>query len=195
MQRLIKPVLVAVVLVLLAACSGDQNPPSPATPTAGVATDDPAYPGPQEPFEPAYPIEGFNEEIFEAGLTPNAPPPTFSDETGAMTIKLTYPDGERPVRGQLFFAAGTIPVQGVEDAFIPALDPDNDASGHSDSVGVLVISEILPGKYTLTLMTPLGPILVESVATGDAIVFEIVANQVLDLGDEAVFLDADTLEP
>ena len=97
--------------------------------------------------------------------------------------------------GQLFFAAATLDVPDLEGAFIPALDTTVDKSGHSDGVGVLVISEIPPGRYALTLMTPLGAILVEKAGTTDAIIFEIVANEVTDLGEVSVFLEADTLEP
>ena len=195
MPRSIIFLLSLTLLLLLAACSPAGNTPAAETPTSGLGSEDPGYPGPETPYEPPYPIEGFSKEAFEAGITPNAPPPTFSAETGALTIQLRYPDGERPVRGQLFFVAGTIPVQGVEDAFIPALDAANDPSGQSDSLGVLVISDIPPGRYALALSTPLGAILVEEAGSNEPVVFEITANEVTDLGSLSVFLNAEKLEP
>ena len=195
MRRLILSALLLPAVLLLAACVPTENPPAAGTSTAGIDPNASGYPGPENLYEPPYPIEGFDRETFEQSVTPNAPPPSFSADTGAMTIRLAYPDGSRPVRGQLFFAAGTIPVQGVDEAFIPALDAETAPSGHSDNLGVLVISEIPPGKYALTLMTPLGPILVENAETDEPIVFEITANTLTDLGGETVFLNAETLEP
>lgn len=179
--------------LLFAACTSTAVTP---TPTAGPTGDpgDPGYPAP-ETYEPPYPVESQDREIFEQNLTPNAPDPEFSADTGALLVLLSYPDGERPVRGQLFHAAGTLPVQGVEGGFLPVLDAENDPSGHSDAQGKLVISNIAPGKYALTLMTPLGPILIEDAATREAIIFEITAGSVTDLGTIAVFLEAETLEP
>jgi hypothetical protein len=146
-------------------------------------------------YEPPYPIEDLSAQIFEQNVTPNAPAPKFSADTGALTVILRYPDGARPVRGQLFFAAHTIPVPDMEGAFIPALDQNADSSGQSDGVGVLVISEITPGKYALTLITPLGPILVETTGDNEPIIFEIMAGELTDLGELVIFLDAEALEP
>lgn len=197
MSQSFKLALLLAALALLAAC----NPPA-ATPTIpteptdpGDGPGDPGYPSAQETYEPPYPIESSDHELFEQSITPIAPTPFYTADTGAMTIVLVYPDGQRPVRGQLFFAASTLAVPDMGDAFIPALDPLLDKSGHSDGVGVLVISDIPPGRYVLALMTPLAPILVERSDSMESIVFEIVANELLDLGQVAVFLDAETLEP
>jgi hypothetical protein len=195
MLRSIRFTLLLILIALLAACTAPTATPAPtATTVPGSEPGDPGYPAPEN-FEPPYPIESSGSEIFEQSVTPNAPPPVFSTETGAMTITLVYPDGERPVRGQLFFAASTLPVPDLEGAFIPALDQLTNKSGHSDGVGVLVISEIPPGRYALTLLTPLGPILVENSSSKESIIFEIVANELTDLGEVAVFLDPETLEP
>lgn len=193
-KRLIIPLMVFV-LVFLVACSSESVTEAPATQPApdGAPTED-GYPGP-ESIGPGYPVENNVAEQFEQSLTPNAPPPEFSSDTGAFSVALRYPDGERPVRGQLFFAAGTIPVEGVEDGFIPVLDQTNDPKGHSDAQGVLVISNLAPGRYALALMTPLGPILLEYADTSETIIFEITAGEVTDLGTQAVFLNAETLEP
>lgn len=193
MNRLKQLIVMIVITASAAACTPEATQPpvlteeSRETPGAG-------YPGPTV-YEPPYPIEDLSAEIFEQHITPNAPAPEFSAETGAFMVTLRYPDGERPVRGQLFFAAHTIPVPDLEGSFIPALDQNNDPRGQSDGVGVLVISNITPGKYALTLMTPLGPILVETAGDNEPVIFEIVAGELTDLGELVIFLDPEALEP
>lgn len=197
MKRKTVILLIFSAFLLLAACtSGGATTPAPTADGSqgGLGPGDPGYPVPST-YEPPYPIDSNEREVFEQNLTPNAPPPAFSEDTGALAVTLLYPEDGRPVRGQLFFAATMLPVQGVEDGFIPALDTGADPSGTTDSHGVLVISEIPPGKYALTLMTPLGPILVESQTTQDTILFDVTANELTDLGEIVVLLNADTLEP
>ena len=197
MNRKTAILLILSVFFLLAACtSGAVTTPVPTAggSPGGLGPGDPGYPAPAT-YEPPYPIESNEGEIFEQNLTPDAPAPAFSADSGALTATLLYPEDGRPVRGQLFFAATMLPVQGVEDGFIPALDTAADPSGTTDSHGVLVISNIQPGNYALTLMTPLGPILVESEAAQDSILFEITANELTDLGEIVVLLNAETLEP
>lgn len=195
-------VVVSLLFSLLAACSATEAPDSagetPGEASATQALDasepgDPGYPEPEVAVDAGYPA--LVSEEFEANLTPVAPEPEFSSDTGAMTVVLRYPDGERPVRGQLFFAAGTLPVEGVDGGFIPVHDQVNDPSGHSDAQGKLVISNIPPGQYALVLFTPLGSVLVENSATNEALVFDIIAGELLDLGEIVVFLNAETLEP
>jgi hypothetical protein len=172
----------------LAACTGAL--PGAATP----GSPDNSYPPPGGETS-SYPIDQPGREAFEAQITPNAPAPVFDAGTGAFTIKMLYPDGESPVRGQTFFGTEMIPVPEIPDAYVPALDTTTAPGGQSDSQGVLVMSSLPPGKYALALMTPLGPILVEDQATEETIVFDIVANQLTDFGVVIVLLNMEKLEP
>ena len=184
--------------LLLGACTGSDAPTATAVQTEPAATqpdESGGYPGPIDPGGYPYPIEDNFDEVFEANLTPVAPPAEVSATQGAFSIRLTYAGTNRPVRGQLFLAAGMLPVEGVEDGYIPKLESTGAPSSHSDAQGQLNISLIDPGKYALALMTPLGPILVEAEDTGEAIVFDVSANEVTDLGTVAVQLDPEPLEP
>ncbi len=192
MNKILRIITFLLFSMFFTACSVDAlATPTPAGEAAGNGY---PYPSAGEAY-PSYPLSVPGKEAFEANVTPNAPAPEFSTDTGAFTIKLIYPDGEKPVRGLQFFAAETIPVTEIPGGFIPALDTLRAPSGQSDSQGVLVISNILPGKYVLALLTPLGPILVEDLATEESIVFDVLANQLTDLGEIIVLLNADKLEP
>ena len=183
--------------MLLSACNGSAPTATTEPTAAAVPTDAPngeGYPAP-EGYQPPYPVEDTWIEIFEQNLTPNAPPPEVSAATGALQVVLRYSDSERPVRGQQMFATGTLPVSEIEGGFVPALDPNNDSFGFTDSHGLLVISDIPPGQYALSLITPLGAILIEEFDTREAVLFEIVAGEVTDLGEITVLLNADALEP
>ncbi len=182
--------LTALIALIIAGCQ--------AASTQAPATDSPTettsgYPE-VESSENGYP-SSINREIFEQNLTPVAPDPEFGSDTGALKIQMAYASSDRPVRGQLFFAATMLPVQGVEEAFIPALDTVNDPSGTTDAQGVLVISNLAPGYYALSLMTPQGPILVEGEEIEDTILFDIVAGELTDLGLVTVLLNPEPLEP
>ncbi len=179
-------------VLVLAACAPASDPGQPPTDGPG----DPGYPAPgATDFGPGYPVEDTYEESFYANLTPIAPAPVTTSDLGAVTATLIYANSDRPVRGQPFFAAGMLPVEGVEDSFIPKLDTAVDQQGFSDAQGLVVISGIPPGNYALVLMTPLGPILVEADANSEAITFEITAGEVTDLGTIDVLLDPAALEP
>ena len=180
--------------LLAAGCVPDET--ATLTPTLQQTADANGYPGPGSfDLTPPYPVEDLGKEAFLANLTPVAPAPEFSDSTGAISILLYYADTDQPVRGQLFFAAEMLPVQGIEDGFIPRLSESEAPSGISDSVGQLNISLIAPGNYALALMTPLGPVLVEEAVSNEPIIFEISANQLTDYGTAHVILDQTILEP
>ena len=190
-------------LLAAAACSADptQAPGATAEPT----TDRAGYPAsegypvsdgyPVEGEDPPYPIEDGEADAFEENLTPVAPPPEVTADTGAFSLKLFYAATGDPVRGQLFFAAEMLPVEGMEDSYVPKLHQASAPSGSSDSGGQVHISTIPPGKYSLAVITPLGPVLVEQQGTQEPITFDIIAGEVTDLGTAEVTLNADVLEP
>ena len=184
-----------VILVLLLAACTPQDPGPQNTPAATDSGGSYPYPASASP-DSGYPEGQSFEENFYAALTPNAPTPEFSDELGAVTVQLTYTDtDDRPVRGQWFFLAEMLPVQGMEEGYVPALDSLTAQSGYSDSHGVLVISFVPAGKYSLVLMTPLGAILVESADSSEPIVIDVTPGELTDLGSIAVLLNPEPLEP
>lgn len=181
---------------------GAAGTPAPGESPYPVATDTtgypgyPGYPAPAEDPGPGYPVEDAFEQSFYANLTPVAPPPEVTADLGAVTATLLYMNtDDQPVRGQSIFAASVLVVEDVEDAFIPALDTNVDRNGLTDSMGNVVISLIPPGRYVLTLLTPLGAILVEEEGSTQAVSFEITAGEVTELGTLVVQLDPGPLEP
>jgi hypothetical protein len=189
------PFLISLVLLLaVTACtsSGTSTTEAPSASTPVESVD--GYP--VEEFTSAYPLSDVQgREEFENSLLPAAPAPETSPEAGALTLRLLYMDGEHPVRGQLFFAADMIPVEGIDEAFIPAVSPMEDPAANSDSQGQLTMSLVPPGKYALSVMTPQGPVLVEDLETLETIVFDISAGELLDLGERVVNLLYESFEP
>jgi hypothetical protein len=181
------------ILLALGACSSS----SPTAQPTAIPTDAGSEGGyPIDASDPPYPLtDAQGREEFENSLMAEAPDPQTSQDAGALTLRLLYTDGEHPVRGQLFFAATMIPVEGIEDAFIPAVSPMEDPAANSDKQGRLTMSLLPPGKYALSIMTPQGPILVEDLDSLETIVFEINAGEVLDLGERVVNLLFESFEP
>ena len=153
-----------------------------------------SYPAPTQIQSSSYPApvqeENQNTEPFI-----NAPS-TFDAETGGFEITLFYPGGDRPVRGQTFYAAELLPVTGqLEGSFVPAVDTNSAPRGGSDDNGLVVFSNVPPGNYALVIMTPLGPILVIDNQTEENIEFEILPNQLTEFPSQEVFLNPDVMEP
>jgi hypothetical protein len=89
-----------------------------------------------------------------------------------------------------------IPAEGTQEGmFVPALDTLSAPKDESSEGGEVIISSVPPNKYALTLLTPLGPILVFDSATNKEITLEIIAGQIKDLGTIYVVLDPDNIEP
>jgi len=117
-------------------------------------------------------------------------------ESGALRVSLFYQKNNKPVQFQNLYLAEMIPAQGSQEGlFVPALDTNTAPKDESSEDGEVVISKVPPNKYVLTLLTPLGPILVFDAANNKEITFEIEAGQVKDLGTIHVLLDPDNIEP
>ncbi|HUF37325.1 MAG TPA: hypothetical protein VMN57_02270 [Anaerolineales bacterium] len=181
--------------LFLSGCNGAATAELTTTPTPGEVSNGYPEPGITE-FVPPYPADYSEEEVFQANLTPVAPTPAVSESFGGLSVLLTYANTEeRPVLGQLIYAVEMKPVPNIEGGFIPVLDETVAPSGFTDSMGQLHIGSIPVGQYALALMSPLGPILLEDEASGEAVVLDITANEVTDLGTIAVRLDPAPLEP
>ena len=134
--------------------------------------------------------------------TPAAQVPTFSADTGALTVRVLMSQNSQPVQQQTFYAAPLIPIYitpsagGPDTAYVASLDVTTATRGNSDDVGSVVLSNLAPGKYGLAMyIAPRGPILLQQASDQADVVFDIVAGQVTDLGDLKVLLEASVVEP
>jgi hypothetical protein len=122
--------------------------------------------------------------------------PVVSSDRGAFRIILHYAKNGAPVRGQNIYLAEMLPLQGgMEGAFVPALDTSSAPRDESSASGEVVVSMVPPGKYALSLLTPMGAVLIIDSDTNHEVTFDIAGGKITDLGDLNVVLDQDMLEP
>lgn len=163
-----------------------------------------AYPGPGDgrSFSAAYPAPS------GAYPPPNGAPPSrpaiqktpfVSSDSGAIVVQVLYEENGAPVRGQVFYAATLLPATapgGEVIGYLPRLQADTAPRGESDEQGVVVISRILAGRYTLALATPMGYVFLWG---DDAVVeetnFEVSAGVVTDLGKRTIKIPRNLFEP
>ncbi len=119
-----------------------------------------------------------------------------NSSSGDIKARFSYSDSGRPVRHQIFYVTNLLPMIGnTANTFMPALDARTAPQGESDESGNVTISSIPPGRYALSLMTPLGPILVKDASKDTDIIFEVTAARVTYLGDINILADSSLLEP
>lgn len=130
---------------------------------------------------------------FLVRTTPTSPP--FSSESGAIQAKFHYWNGDRPVRGQLFYLAELLPVEGeLTGGFVPALDTTVAPRAESNDLGEVLFTMVPPGRYALAFMTPIGPILVNDEKTNKEILVDVEAEKLIDLGYVGLVLEPDQFE-
>ncbi len=192
-------------LVIMAGCT-TPSPTETASPTQAPqptsAQTDPTQPTPEATFSPEF---GYPEPVIDKPGYPldtpipeptsdpaNLEQPVFTEATGALVISLQYGD-DSPIDRQQIFVAELLSVEGIPGAFVPAVDPNTAPAGFSDDYGRVVISNIPPGTYALSIMTAFGPVLIIDKDENPYLI-TVNANQVNDLGSYKTLLNAKDFE-
>ena len=120
--------------------------------------------------------------------------PILTADTGAIKVTILDVTTGRPVEANLsFYLADLLPMKERQDAYVPALDTKTAPNGASDNSGsVIIINK--PGYYGLTMMTPLGPILLHDAANNKDMLVTIKAGEVTDLGSVKCDLPIDLVQ-
>jgi hypothetical protein len=134
-------------------------------------------------------------------ISPTPPPtdavetPETSKEAGGFRVTLIYQENGEPVGSKYFYLAEMLPVKGEQEGlFVPVLDQVTAPKDESSENGEISISLVPPKKYILTLLTPLGPIMVVDAKTNKEIIVEVIAGEITDLGTINVVLDPDNFQ-
>lgn len=132
---------------------------------------------------------------IESPLSP-APKAKVSNDEGGFTAEFYYHQTDnRTVRNQTILLAELLPLTGgtLEGAFVPVLEPSSAPKSDTDENGRVAISLVKPGRYAVTLYTPLGPVILQTEDEKEILV-DIVAGEVTDLGKVVVLAETSFLE-
>jgi hypothetical protein len=201
-------IVLSFVLLMLTACNAPVNTPTTApveevgtaVPTADgypapAATTDSAYPLPT-PNSP-YPYPGANSQGSAPTTAVDSGPlvvPTATAESGVVTGVFSNNTNEDSVAvtlaGRTLFLAKVLTnAEGV--AGLVEMDRASAPSAELNANGEFAFTDVAPGSYGVMLDTVQGPQLLNDPATGNSIVIEVVAGQVLDLGTKVFTIPGD----
>jgi hypothetical protein len=129
-------------------------------------------------------------------LTPTPKKAVVTNETGAVTLQLIDVKSGRPITHKLILLSELLPVHGqYEGAYVPAMDPVSSPKDESDDQGNVIISGAKPNRYAVTLLTPVGPILLQDMDTGKDLLVEAKAGEIVNLGTKKVSVPDDIMNP
>jgi len=138
---------------------------------------------------------GCSLKSFSSTPTPSPEVPVTSQDKGGARMTLLYIDNGIPASHQGFYLAEMLKAEGqLENMFVPALDTKTAPKDESSDNGEVIFSMVPPGKYALTLYTPLGPILIKD-NNADEIIIDIVADKVIDMGTITISLKSTEFPP
>jgi len=138
---------------------------------------------------------GCKLKSFSSTPTPSPEVPVTSQDKGGARMTLLYIDNGIPASHQGFFLAEMLHAVGQsENMYVPALDTKTAPSDESNDNGEVIFSMVSPGKYALTLYTPLGPILIHD-NNDNEVIIDVVADKVIDLGTITILLKSTEFPP
>ena len=132
----------------------------------------------------------------QSPLSPK-PKAKVSKDLGGFTAEFIYTKTDnRPLKKQTILLAELLPLTGgtLEGAFVPVLEPSSAPKNDTDENGRVAISMVKPGRYAISLYTPLGPILLQNEVDEKEILIDIKAGEVTDLGKLVVIVEPSLLE-
>lgn len=128
--------------------------------------------------------------------TPTPKKAVVTNETGAVKLQLIDVKSGRPITRRLILLAELLPVHGqYEGAYVPAMDPVSSPKDEADDQGNVIISGAKPQRYAVTLLTPVGPILLQDMDIGKDLLVDVKAGQVIDLGTKKVSVPDEIMNP
>jgi hypothetical protein len=136
-----------------------------------------------------------NGPASSSSAAPTNKPVAFTSDTGALKVQLISSVTHKPLDNALIrFATMLFGTGTLKGVYIPSLDSQNSPGEMTDSQGTVVFSNIKPGKYGLAYIFPIGmPEMIRVEGADQDLMFDIVANQVLDLGSLQVMVNPDQL--
>jgi hypothetical protein len=157
--------------LLLAGCA-DQDQEAP-TSTAPIPDTHTASPLPTAtPAGMAEPNPTAVEPTAAPAVAPTSDP-TLGTVQGTLLV-----NGQPPDQTSLYLAEVVASGEGIG---VAALDPAQDPRAHPDATGRFTFYNVPPGRYSLGILSPVGPVLIRDTG-GTEITLEVEAGEATDLG-------------
>lgn len=148
---------------------------------------------PQSMESPIEPKAGAGSADITEQVLPTSPLPTPSPEvmpgpdTGIVRGTLQQAGSALPLEERMVYLASIIHGDGQPEFEVAKMNPANDPRAALDADGSFVFTDVQPGKYALSTITPRGEsILLLSLDTGKDIIIEVKAGEFTDLGEVPV---------